>query len=68
VDCDGRHSFSTLNFKTSDNVTIGINFLRFIRRKNEEDLWRSYLRIYGIERISEAGELAGCETSAADDC
>src|SRR5256712_118130 len=49
--------FSTLNFKTSNNVTIGINFWRFIRRKNEEDLWQSYLRIYGIERISEAGEL-----------
>jgi len=49
--------FSTLNFKTSNNVTIGINFRRFIRRKNEEELWQSYLRIYGIERISEAGEL-----------
>src|SRR6266849_610428 len=49
--------FSTLNFKTSNNVTIGINFRRFIRRKNEEDLWQAYLRIYGIERISEAGEL-----------
>jgi Domain of unknown function (DUF5916)/Carbohydrate family 9 binding domain-like len=49
--------FSTLNFKTSENVTIGINFRRFIRRKNEEDLWRAYLRIYGIERISESGEL-----------
>ena len=51
--------FSTLNFKTSDNVSVGINFRRFIRRKNEEDLWRSYLRIYGIDRISEAGELGG---------
>lgn len=49
--------FSTLNFKTSENVTVGINFRRFIRRKNEEDLWRAYLRIYGIERISESGEL-----------
>ncbi len=49
--------FSTLNFRTSNNVTMGINFRRFIRRKNEEDLWQSYLRIYGIERISEAGEL-----------
>src|SRR5260370_9342670 len=49
--------FFTLNFKTSNNVTIGINFRRFIRRKNEEDLWQSYLRLYGIERISEAGEL-----------
>jgi hypothetical protein len=51
--------FSTLNFKTSDDVTVGINFRRFIRRKNEEDLWQSYLRIYGLERISESGELAG---------
>lgn len=49
--------FSTLNFKTSDNVTVGINFRRFIRRKNEEDLWQSYLRIYGLNRISESGEL-----------
>lgn len=49
--------FSTLNFKTSDSVTVGINFRRFIRRKNEEDLWQSYLRIYGIERVSESGEL-----------
>jgi len=49
--------FSTLNFKTSDNVTVGINFRRFIRRKNEEVLWQSYLRIYGLERVSESGEL-----------
>ncbi len=26
--------FSTLNFKSSDDVSLGINFLRFIRRKN----------------------------------
>src|SRR5262249_10312487 len=51
--------FSSLNFKTSDDVTVGINFRRFIRRKNEEDLWKSYLRIYGLERISESGELTG---------
>ena len=50
--------FSTLNFKTSSDVTMGINFRRFIRRKNEEDLWQAYLRIYGLERISESGELA----------
>lgn len=53
--------FSTLNFKTSRDVTVGINFRRFIRRKNEEDLWQSYLRIYGLERISQAGELAHME-------
>src|SRR5260370_14939204 len=49
--------FSTLNFKTSENISIGINFKRFIRRKNEEDLWQSYLRIYGLQRISQSGEL-----------
>ena len=53
--------FSTLNFKTSQDVTLGINFRRFIRRKNEEDLWQSYLRIYGLERISQAGELTHLE-------
>ena len=53
--------FSTLNFKTSSDVTVGINFRRFSRRKNEEDLWQSFLRIYGINRISEAGELTGLQ-------
>jgi hypothetical protein len=53
--------FATLNFRTSRDVTLGINFRRFIRRKNEEDLWRSYLRIYGLERVSQAGELAHLE-------
>jgi hypothetical protein len=53
--------FSTLNFRTSRDVTLGINFRRFIRRKNEEDLWRSYLRIYGLERVSQAGELVHLE-------
>jgi hypothetical protein len=50
--------FSTLNFRVSEDQTVGINFRRFIRRKNEEDLWRSYLRIYGLERISQGGELS----------
>src|SRR5437763_2620904 len=50
--------FSPLNFKTAKDVTLGMNFRRFIRRKNEEDLWQSYLRIYGLERISQAGERA----------
>src|SRR6267154_4714661 len=31
--------FSTLNFMQSNDVIWGINFKRFIRRKNEEDLW-----------------------------
>lgn len=51
--------FSTLNFKAAPENRWGINFRRFIRRKNEEDLWSAYRRIFGIWRISEAGELKG---------
>jgi hypothetical protein len=31
--------FSTLNFTQSKDIVWGLNFKRFIRRKNEEDLW-----------------------------
>ncbi len=51
--------FTTLNFTHSTEVLWGINFKRFIRRKNEEDLWRAYRRTFGITKVSEAGELRG---------
>jgi hypothetical protein len=51
--------FSTLNFMRSHDVVWGINFKRFIRRKNEEDLWSGWRRVYGTARISQAGELHG---------
>jgi hypothetical protein len=51
--------FATLNFMKSHDVIWGINFKRFIRRKNEEDLWSGWKRVYGAARISEAGELHG---------
>ncbi len=51
--------FTTLNFMQSQNVVWGLNFKRFIRRKNEEDLWSAYRRVFGITKISEAGELHG---------
>jgi len=51
--------FSTLNFMRSRDVIWGINFKRFIRRKNEEDLWSGWRRTYGAARISQAGELRG---------
>src|SRR6516165_8814400 len=51
--------FSTLNFMKSNDVIWGINFKRFIRRKNEEDLWSGWQRVNGISRISQAGELHG---------
>src|SRR6266849_4582286 len=51
--------FTTLNFTQSEDVVWGLNFKRFIRRKNEEDLWSAYRRVFGITKISEAGELRG---------
>src|SRR6267154_2235959 len=51
--------FTTLNFTQSKNVIWGLNFKRFIRRKNEEDLWSAYRRTFGITKVSRAGELTG---------
>ena len=51
--------FTTLNFTQSKNVVWGLNFKRFIRRKNEEDLWSAYRRTFGIAKVSRAGELTG---------
>src|SRR5258708_2954440 len=51
--------FSTLNFMHSRDVIWGINFKRFIRRRNEEVLWSGWQRVYGAARIGQAGELHG---------
>jgi len=51
--------FTTLNFTRSQDVVWGLNFKRFSRRKNEEDLWSGYRRVFGITKVSEAGELHG---------
>jgi len=51
--------FTTLNFMQSRDVVWGINFKRFIRRKNEEDLWSGWRRVDGAARISRAGEMHG---------
>src|SRR5882724_10843839 len=51
--------FTTLNFTKSSNVIWGLDFKRFIRRKNEEDLWSAYRRTFGITAVSEAGDLRG---------
>jgi len=57
--------FSTLNFMRSRDVVWGINFKRFIRRKNEEDLWSGWRRVYGAARISQEGELHGVSEIAS---
>ena len=51
--------FTTLNFTHSIDVVWGLNFKRFIRRKNEQDLWSAYRRTFGITAVSEAGDLRG---------
>jgi hypothetical protein len=51
--------FSTLNFMRSQDVVWGINFKRFIRSKNEEDLWSGWRRTFGAKKVSQAGELRG---------
>lgn len=41
--------------------TWGFNVARIIRRKNEESLWTSWQRTFGLERVSQAGVLTGVE-------
>jgi hypothetical protein len=53
--------FTTLNFNHSSDVVWGLNLKRFIRRKNEEDLWSAYRRTFGTTKVSEAGELRGIQ-------
>jgi hypothetical protein len=51
--------FFTLNLDRSGNMIWGVNFMRFIRRKNEEDVWSAWQREYGVYKISQEGELLG---------
>ena len=51
---------TTLRF-TEGTKAWGLNFARIIRRKNEENLWSSWQRSFGLERVSQAGELIGVE-------
>jgi len=53
--------FSTLNITSSTNPVWGLNFKRFIRWKNEEDLWSGWRRAFGISKISQAGVLQGID-------
>ena len=49
---------TTLRFREGED-NWGFNIARIIRRKNEEDLWTSWQRSFGLERVSQAGELVG---------
>lgn len=54
-----RIPFRTLRFRVGVGTTFGFNVRRFIRRNNEEDLWRSFGRTQGFTRLQYAGELTG---------
>src|SRR6267142_4923616 len=51
---------TTLRFKEGIELW-GLNISRIIRRKNEENLWTSWQRSFGLERVSQAGELNGVD-------
>src|SRR3989442_14445569 len=46
-----------LRFHAGTNLEFGFNIRRFIRRKNEEDLWRSYGRAQGFYRLNNEGRI-----------
>lgn len=54
-----RIPFRTLRFSSGANVSFGFNVRRFIRRKNEETLWRGWERTHGLYHLLAEGELAG---------
>ncbi len=54
-----RIPFSTLKFKTREELIWGINFERVIQRKREQVLWQGWSRDADIEQVSRAGKLTG---------
>lgn len=51
--------FRSLKFLNQDPQTWGINFLRRLRRRNEESYWAPVPRNYRLARVSLAGTLDG---------
>ena len=54
-----RIPFRTLRFSSGAGTAFGFNVRRFIRRKNEEDLWRGWRRTEGIDQLLAEGDLFG---------
>ena len=49
----------TVRSPAVDDQTWGINFMRNIRRKNEQVFWAPVPKPYGLTRVSQAGTLTG---------
>lgn len=54
-----RIPFRTLRFKSGAGAAFGFNVQRFIRRRNEEDLWCGWRRTEGIDQLNAECELVG---------
>ena len=54
-----------LRFNRGNDV-IGINVRRFIRRKNEEDLWQSWGRSQGIDNLLNTADVGGFADASHD--
>ena len=52
----------TLRFPEADSQTWGINFMRNIRRKNEQVFWAPIPRAFALTRVSLAGRLTNLES------
>jgi hypothetical protein len=53
---------TTVRFAAAAEQTWGLNFMRNIRRKNEQVFWAPIPKAYGLTRVSMAGELAGLQS------
>jgi Domain of unknown function (DUF5916)/Carbohydrate family 9 binding domain-like len=53
---------TTLRFVDGAEQTWGINFMRNIRRKNEQVFWAPIPKAYTLTRVSQAGSLVGLQS------
>jgi hypothetical protein len=53
---------TTLRFADAAQQTWGINFMRNIRRKNEQVFWAPIPKAYSLTRVSMAGSLEGLQS------
>jgi hypothetical protein len=53
---------TTLRFNDVSEQTWGLNFMRNIRRKNEQVFWAPIPKAYSLTRVSQAGSLVGLQS------
>jgi hypothetical protein len=54
-----RIPFRTLRFRSGADAGFGFNVRRFIRRRNEETLWRGWGRTQGLYHLLAEGDVVG---------